>query len=113
MIRDIPEGSVEIQTGLWLHEYNLVIAGTTYLKRNLYSAEGYCFYDSEAEVYDEEGNLVAPEDVQPNQRTYMQYRSLGVAQSSWTYAQLNAKYISVPVQDGYEIVSVNTPTVDI
>ena len=56
MARTIPEGSVEIQTGLWLHEYNLVIAGTTYLKRNLYSSADYCFYDAEVEIYDAEGN---------------------------------------------------------
>lgn len=109
-MRDIPTGSIEIQTGLWLHEHQTTIGGTVYTIRKLYSAEGYCFYDAEAEIYDEEGNLVAPEDVQPIQRVYMQYRVLGVGQSSWTYDQLNAKYISVPVQDGYEIVSAGQST---
>lgn len=109
MIREIPEGSVEIQTGLWMHEQQRVIAGTTYTTRKLYSAEGYCFYDVEQpENYDEEGNLLPAE-----QRVYKQYSALAVSQSSWTYEQLNAKYISVPVQDGYEIVSVTTPNVDI
>lgn len=102
MAREIPEGSIEIQTGLYLHEYNKVIAGTTYLKRDLYSAEGYCFYDVEqAENYDLDGNLLPPED-----RMYAQFAMLGIGMSSWTYDQLNAKYISVPVQEGYEIVSV-------
>ena len=109
MIREIPEGSVEIQTGLWLYEQQRVVAGTTYTTRKLYSAEGYCFYDIERpENYDEEGNLKPAEE-----RMYAQYAALAVSMSSWTYDQLNARYISVPVQDGYEIVSVQTPTVDI
>lgn len=109
MIREIPEGSVEIQTGLFMYQYNVVIAGTTYLKRELYSSEGYCFYDvDQVENYDEEGNL-KPE----NERVYAQYSSLSLMQSNWTYEQLNAKYISVPVQDGYEIVSVPNSNVTI
>lgn len=110
MIREIPEGSVEIQTGLYLYEYDLVINGVTSLRRKLYSSEGYCFYDVDDEFYDEEGNLIAPEDVLPNQRTYMQYASLGIAASSWTIEQINAKYISVPVDPSYEIVSAGQQT---
>ena len=113
MIREIPEGSIEIQTGLWLYEHQTTIGGNVYTLRKLYSAEGYCFYDSEAEIYDEEGNLIPDEDVLPNQRTYMQYIALAVNLSSWTYDQLNAKYISVPVQDGYEIVSVPNSNITI
>lgn len=102
MARPIPDGSVEIQTGLWMHEYNLVLAGNTYLKRDLYSAEGYCFWQvSNTENYDAEGNLL-PE----SERMYAQYAGLAISMSSWTYEQLNAEFISVPVQEGYEIVSV-------
>lgn len=102
MAREIPEGSVEIQTGLFLHEYQQTIGVNTYTFRKLYSAEGYCYYDVEQpENYDEDGNLLPAE-----QRVYAQYSALGIGQSSWTYEQLNAKYISVPVQDGFEIVSV-------
>lgn len=109
MAREIPTGSIEIQTGLYLYEFERVIAGTTYLRRELYSAENYCFYDVEQpENYDEEGNLKPAEE-----RVYAQYSSLAISQSSWTYDQLNARYISVPVQDGYEIVSVNKPNVEI
>ena len=107
MIREIPEGSVEIQTGLYVYDEQKTIGGTTYTFRKLYSSDGYCFYDNEAEVYDEDVNLVAHEDVQPNQRVYAQYASLAVSQSSWTYEQLNARYISVPVDPAYEIVSVS------
>lgn len=101
---EIPSGSIEIQTGLWLYEYNMVISGVTYLKRKLYSGEGYCFYQtSQPENYDEDGNLLPLE-----QRIYAQYASLGFDMSSWTHEQLNAEFVSVPVQDGYEIVSVGT-----
>ena len=106
MAQVIPDGSVEIQTGLWMYEQQRVIAGTTYTTRKLYSAEGYCFYDVEqVENYDEEGNLKPAEE-----RVYAQHAVLSISQSSWTYDQLNAKYISVPVQDGYEIVSTGTQT---
>lgn len=97
---------VELQTGLYLEEYQKTIGGTLYTFRRLHSSDGYCFYDAEAEVYDEYGNLIAPENVQPNQRLYMQYAALAIIQSSWTYEQLNARYISVPVDESYEIVSV-------
>lgn len=101
MARVIPTGSVEIQTGLFVYDSTIVIAGTTYPKRQLYSAEGYCFYDLEQpENYDEEGNLKPAA-----QRVYKQYSGLAVSQASWTYEQLNARYISVPVEEGFEIVS--------
>lgn len=100
--REIPEGSVEIQTGLWLYSYERVIGGNTYLFRQLFSSEGYCFYDKTEEIYreDEDGNLyLVPEDeVLPQERTYAQWASLGLA------TDIN-NYVSVPVDDSYEIVS--------
>lgn len=100
MLREIPTGSVEIQTGLWLYTYNKTIGGTEYTFRELYSAEGYCFYDVEQpENYDEDGNLKPPAE-----RVYLQYVIL--AQCTNTVELINAQFISVPVQDGYEIVSV-------
>lgn len=100
--RDIPEGSIEIQIGLWLYTSTFNVGSVTYTKRQLYSSEGYCFYDSSAEVYreDEEGNLVlVPNDeVLPTERVYMQYST--VAQTT----DINV-YVSVPVDDSYEIVS--------
>ncbi len=110
MAQIIPEGSIEIQTGLYLHERQATIGGVLRTIRTLYSSEGYCFYDIEEEIYDEEGNLVAPEDVQPQQRTYSQWMSLALVLSSWTYEQLNARFISVPVDPSYEIVSVGQET---
>lgn len=63
MAREIPSGAVEIQTGLWLYSYNKTIGGTEYTFRDLYSSEGYCFYD----------NTWAEEE-----RIYWQYMSLGL-----------------------------------
>lgn len=100
--REIPEGSVEIQTGLWLYSYERVIGGTTYIFRKLYSSEGYCFYDKSVEIYreDENGNpyVVPEEDILPTERTYMQYASLAIS------SDIN-DFVSVPVDPSYEIVS--------
>ena len=102
----IDESWVELQTGLYLEEYTRTVLGTVYTFRKLHSADGYCFYDNEAEIYDDEGNLVAPEDVTPEMRVYSQDMGLAIQFSSWTYEQLNARFISVPIQEGWEIVSV-------
>ena len=109
MLQTIPEGSVEIQTGLFLYEYQRTIGGNVYTHRQLYSAEGYCFYDLADEYYDEEGNTIPEENVQPSQRLYYRFMGLAISYSTWTYDQLNAQFISVPVQDGFEIVSTTPP----
>ena len=89
MAREIPEGSVEIQTGLWLYTYTKNISGIgerTF--RELYSSEGYCFYNTELDTYDEDGNL--------NPRTYYQYMSLNNLQTLDTFH-------SIPIEEGSEI----------
>ena len=100
MAREIPQGSIEIQTGLYLYEYQKTIGGNTYTFRQLYSHENYCFWDIEDEQnYDEEGNLKSE-----NERLYAQYASLAISMSTWTHEQLNARFISVPIQDGFDIL---------
>lgn len=95
--REIPAGSVEIQTGLWAYLHTFTIAGNTYNQYRLYSAEGYCFWSTELpENYDEEGNLLPLE-----QRVYATY----AATSYSTIEDLNAVFTSVPYQEGYEVVS--------
>lgn len=105
-LREIPEGAELLQTGLYVHRYERTILGQVYLTGALYSSEGYCFYDLEqAENYDEEGNLLPAE-----QRVYIQYQTLATSGASKTNEELNQIYISVPVQDGFEIVSVGQST---
>lgn len=96
--REIPAGAVQIQTGLYLLETPRVIGGREYIFRELFSAEGYCFYNTEIpENYDEEGNLLPPEE-----RMYATYSTCGYS----NIEEINTIFISVPVEEGYEIVSV-------
>lgn len=98
--REIPEGSVEVQTGLWAYEKTVSLGSMTRVMYYLYSSEGYCFYlISDPANYDEDGNLL-PE----NERVYAQYMVSGYS----TIDQINADVVSVPVQPGYEIVSAGT-----
>lgn len=96
-LQTIPEGSVEVQVGLWAYLSSFTAGGVTYAYYDLYSAEGYCFYDlTDFQNYDEDGNL-KPE----NERLYAQYCTTLYT----TIDEINANIVSVPVQDGYEIVS--------
>ena len=88
MAREIPSTAVEIQTGLWLDTSTFTYNGVDYLKRELYSSEGYCFYTTELDTYDEDGNL--------NPRTYYQYMSLNNLQTLDTFH-------SIPIEEGSEI----------
>lgn len=97
--KEIPEGAVEIQTGLYWYVVERVISGITRRFGYLYSAPGYCFYETtQPENYDEEGNLLPPE-----QRVYATYASVPVT------ADLSV-FVSVPVEEGYEIVSAGSNT---
>lgn len=95
-LQEIPAGSIEVQTGLWAYWREFTVGNTVYGRYILYSAAGYCFY-LPANNLDEDGNL-KPE----NERVYYQYLASGYR----TVEQVNANVVSVPVQDGYEIVSV-------
>ena len=101
-VREIPTGSIEIQTGLWAYRHEFTINGTVYVTHQLYSAEGYCFYDVNDVYCDDEGNVIPNDEVLPTQRIYMQYAST----SYTTIEELNANFVSVPVQDGFEIEGV-------
>jgi hypothetical protein len=105
MAREIPNTATEIQPGLY---HNLVV-GRYITYSELYSSEGYCFYDVTAEVWDEEGNVIPPEDIQPNQRLYAQYCSTPITD----VATLNAIYVSVLIQPYFEVVGTNKPSTEI
>jgi hypothetical protein len=104
MLNEIPTGAVEIQTGLYLLETPFTISGVEYVSRELYSADGYCFWGrTQPENYadgDAEGELLPLE-----QRVFAQYACLSKYYT--TVDMINSDFISVPVQDGYEIVSVS------
>lgn len=95
--REIPAGSVEIQTGLWAYLNSFTVGSTTYSNYWIYSSEGYCFWEvAQPENYDEDGNLLPLED-----RVFATYASTAYR----TIEDLNAAFISVPYQEGYEVVS--------
>lgn len=88
-VQHIPEGSVEIQTGLWAYLRSFTVRGVTHSRYLLYSAEGYCFWDDMTpENYDEEGNLVPIE-----QRMFAQYASTPFT----TIEELNQHFFSTEI----------------
>jgi hypothetical protein len=66
----------------------------------LTSEEGYCFYDKNQEITDEEGNLLPSEEIKPEQRQYMRY----CATPMTSMDEINETYISVPIEPNFEIV---------
>ena len=109
---EIPEGAELLQTGLYVYRYQITVGGVQRTLGKLYSTEGYCFYDKEVIICDEEGNIIPEDEIQPSQRIYMQFRTLPLIDAALTNEQLSARFISVPVDPSYEIVSVTTPNVE-
>lgn len=96
--REIPEGSIEIQTGLYAYLDTYIVGGATRRHYILYSAEGYCFYQlSQSENYDEDGNLRPA-----NERVYATF---AMCPPIMTLDDINADIVSVIAEEGYEIVS--------
>lgn len=97
--REIPATAVEVQTGLWIDFQTVTVGAVSFTKSDLYSAEGYCFYAIEqAENYvdgDTSGELLPSE-----QRIYATFMYSAYS----TVDEVNDAVVSVPVQDGYEIV---------
>lgn len=97
MARTIPEGAFLYKEGLYIYEHDVTMGSLSWTVWELYSADGWCFYDlAIPENYDEDGNLLPAED-----RVYAQYKTM---RKDEEYVTNNI--IPVPVQDGYEIVSV-------
>lgn len=97
---------VEGQVGLYVETYESTnpFTGATVTRRILHSADGYCFYDLADQYCDVMGNIIPEEDVTPTMRRYYQYMSLASN-------RVLTDFISVPIEDGYEIVNVNNPPV--
>lgn len=99
MYRDIPTGAVEVQEGLYLLETPTMIGNTPFTFRELFSFEGYCFWEvNQPENYNEEGELLPLEN-----RIFATYSTCAYT----TVEDINANFISVPYQEGYEAVSVS------
>lgn len=96
---------IKLQDGLYLEEKEQTINGVVKIFRTLHSSDGYCFYDAEDEHYDEDGNLIPPDNVLPEQRLYQQQAMLAIQMSEWTHEQLNAKWISIKISDLGENIS--------
>lgn len=100
MIRPIPETAFLFKEGLYIDEYDRTVGSLSWTVWNLYSAEGWCFYDlAQSENYvkgDVTGDLLPPEN-----RVYAQYMTM---RKNEQYVTDNI--ICVPVEEGYEIVSV-------
>jgi hypothetical protein len=81
----------EIQNGLYWELVTEVISPTLTIKYSkLYAAEGYHFHDINEEYYDEEGNPIPIEEVEPSKRNYSTYCST----PETTEEELNARFIS-------------------
>jgi hypothetical protein len=92
---EIPAEAFLIKEGLYVHETNFTALGQTYYQWELYSAEGYCFYDiSMPQNVDENGNLL-PE----YERTYARYMSMPKDEN-----HVENYIFSVPIQPGYGIL---------
>ena len=85
-----------LKEGLYYRAYDVTFGVITYTVWELFSENGWCFYDlAQPENYDEDGRLLPPEN-----RVYAQYMKMRADEKRL------AELICVPVEDGYEIVSV-------
>ena len=96
--REIPIEATEIQPGLWAHRVRGV--GVEFFK--LYSAQGYCFYDREEEGSDGALDKTMQGQEQAENRKYATYAVLAVSYDR--VEKINECFVSVPIQEGMEIV---------
>jgi hypothetical protein len=94
---EIPSEAFLIKEGLYVHETSFTALGETHYLWELYSAEGYCFYDRVLYL-DENGNLL-PE----NEIRYSRYASMPKDEN-----RVMNDIISVPIQPDYVILDDET-----
>ena len=96
MKRVIPTTAFLYKEGLYIDEYPITVGRMTRTVWELYSADGWCFYDLQIpENYDEEGNLKPA-----NERVYYRY---SVMPKDEQYVTDNI--ISVPIEKGLDIIN--------
>ena len=95
MNRIIPENAFQYKEGLYINEFEASMGTLRWTVWELYSAEGWCFYDLEQpENYDEEGNLLPAEN-----RIYARFMTM---RKNEEYVTNNI--ISVPIVGGCESI---------
>lgn len=75
---NIPINAIKYRDGLYLNSYYKNINGNNILFRHLYADKGYKFYDITEEIFDENSNKIANEEIKINQRLLLEYVSLPV-----------------------------------
>lgn len=100
MARVIPEGAFLYKEGLYIYEETITMGSMTITSWDLYSAEGWCFYDLQQPENYVDG-IIGGELVPEDERVYAQFAMMPKDE-----AYVTNNIISVPVQEGYEIVSV-------
>ena len=90
----IPMNAIEIQEGLYLLETPFTVADVEYVRRELFAADGYHFWQREQpENYNEDGELPPIEE-----RQFSEYAKIA---AYYTNADLiNADFVSVPCGNG-------------
>lgn len=94
-MKEIPVGSIEIQEGLWAELRTFMIGGVSHSRYNVFSSEGYCFWEkSQPENYNENGELLPVAE-----RFYSQFAITPFT----TIEQINESFVSVPVEKDFVI----------
>lgn len=83
-MRKRPDTAEMVQEGLWADLIILKVKDKTFKKYNLYSSEGYCFYEKREDTED---------------KIYYEYMSSGYQ----SIEQINENVVSIPKKDEYEI----------
>ena len=99
MERIIPEGAFLIKEGLYVHERSVASGTLTIIAWDLYSAEGWCFYDLEqAENYVD--GIIGGELVPESKRVYSQFATMPKDS-----AYVTDNIVSVPIPEETEEAS--------
>ena len=97
MFKKIPYSAIELVNGLFIYRYNITINGTTETLGELYSGEGYAFYENNEDVYTPEGELIPPEEVQDTDRNLMTYRTLSKTSAILSNEQIRSMFTVVKI----------------
>lgn len=97
MTRAIPEGAVEVQDGLFAVLDSFEILGNTFSHYDLYSGDGYCFW--EVNQYE---NYTENYELKPlNERVFATFARTVYK----TIKDINDNYKSVKIENGYNIIN--------